>query len=567
MKYLITSALPYINGVKHLGNIIGSLLPADVYARFLKQQGAEVLFICGTDEHGTPAEIAAQEEGLDIQTYCEKMYFKQKEIYNGFNIQFDYFGRSSSETNKKLTKKIFLQLENNGFITEKNIEQVYSIDDKRFLPDRYVNGTCPHCKYEKARGDQCDQCGRLLDPTDLLNPQSSISGSFNLEIKKERHLFFEMAKLELQLKSWLVTNIHKWPAFAMSVAKKWLTEGLQARCISRDLDWGVPIPKNGYENKVFYVWFDAPMAYISITQDWAKEVCNNPNDWERWWKKDLNETTYVQFMAKDNLPFHSIMWPAMLFGTGDNWKTVDFLKGFHWLTYEGGKFSTSLQRGIFSDTALNLFSADYWRYYLLANTPESHDSDFRLKDFVATINKDLVGTLGNFVNRVSALLIKYFDNCIPNYKKECDSIQQLECKCNLLVRTISKDFYELNFRSIMRGIRELWCLGNEFITENQPWKLINEDKAGAGHILVACLHLMRLYAIISYPVIPTSSEKIFTYLDLKDEKLSQLNIDKCVNFSCLEPNKKLGEIGLLFEKITPEREEYLLNLFSSKQKV
>lgn len=553
MKYLITSALPYINGVKHLGNIIGSLLPADVYARFLRQQGKEVLFICGTDEHGTPAEIAAQEEGLAVEAYCEKMHDKQKKIYAGFNIQFDYFGRSSSATNKKLTQEIYAQLESNGYTTEKAIDQVYSIDDKRFLPDRYVVGTCPHCQYDKARGDQCDQCGRLLNPTDLLKPQSAISGSFNLEIRKENHLFFELEKLEPQLVDWLETKVTKWPAFSMSVAKKWLTEGLQSRCISRDLRWGVPILKKGYENKVFYVWFDAPMAYIAMTKDWANDVVKSPDAWKKWWKEDLDETTYAQFMAKDNLPFHGIMWPAMMLGTGDkSWKTVDLLKGFHWLTYEGGKFSTSLQRGIFSDTALELFPADYWRYSLLANIPESHDSDFRLNDFVSTVNKDLVGTLGNFVNRVAVLINKYFDNCVPNYKSDDDFLEPLQEKCKHLVRAITKDYFELNFRSFMRGIRELWCLGNEFITENQPWKVVKEDSPRAGSILAACLHLIRLYAIISFPIIPASAEKMFAYLDLQNQSLSQLSFKEAVDFSCMQSGKKLGEIGLLFEKITPE---------------
>jgi methionyl-tRNA synthetase len=499
MKYLITSALPYINGIKHLGNIIGSILPSDVYARFLRQQGEKVLFICGTDEHGTPAEIAAQDEGMEVSAYCEKMHLVQKNIYEGFNIQFDYFGRSSAPSNHKITQEVFKELDNNNYIAEKVIAQVYSLDDKRFLPDRYVIGTCPHCGFDKARGDQCDQCGRLLDPTDLITPRSAISGSTNLEVRQEKHLFITLDLLTDKLKDWLATK-KNWPSFSMSVANKWLTEGLNPRCISRDLKWGIPIPKKGFEDKVFYVWFDAPMAYIAITKDWAKEVKHDVDAWQEWWLGDTSETCYVQFMAKDNLPFHSIMWPAMLLGANPKWKTVDILKGFHWLTYEGGKFSTSLNRGIFSDTALDLFPADYWRYYLLANIPETSDSDFKLPDFIATINKDLVGILGNFINRVAALVKKYFNNSVPTYNANNDFIKMLKPRCDTLVKAIKDDYYAVNMRAIMRHVRELWALGNEFITEAAPWTLVKQDAAAAANVLAACLHLIRLYSFICFPI-------------------------------------------------------------------
>ena len=563
MKYLITSALPYINGVKHLGNIIGSLLPSDVYARFLRQQGEEVLFICGTDEHGTPAEIAAQQEGLPVAEYCQKMYALQKEIYAGFHIQFDYFGRSSSETNKEFTQAVFKELDHNQYIIEKSIDQYYSFDDKRFLPDRYVIGICPHCQFTKARGDQCDQCGHLLDPADLISPKSAISGSANLELRKEKHLFIDLPKLEPKLRAWLETKKKTWPAFSVSVANKWLNEGLQARCISRDLDWGVPIPKAGFEEKVFYVWFDAPMAYISITKDWAKAVNKNADAWKDWWINQTDKVKYVQFMAKDNLPFHSIMWPAMLLGTDTPWHTVDVLKGFHWLTYEGGKFSTSLQRGIFSDVALKLFSGDYWRYYLLANIPESQDSDFRLSDFVATINKDLVGTLGNFVNRVSALVTKYFNNTVPNYSPDNEYIKLLQPQCEKLIAEITTDYAELNFRSLMRKIRELWCLGNEFITEAAPWTVIKTDEAKAAEILAACLHMIRIYSYISFPIIPVSAEKIFSMLALENQNLSAFNYKNLADFQCLKPGAPLEPIGLLFEKVSPEKQEDLLKQFAT----
>jgi methionyl-tRNA synthetase len=561
MKYLITSALPYINGIKHLGNLIGSLLPSDVYARFLRQQGEEVLFISGTDEHGTPAEIAAKNEGMEVAAYCEKMYLIQKNIYENFNIKFDYFGRSSALSNHQITQEIFRELDANKYIIEKEIEQIYSIDDARFLPDRYVVGICPHCQFDKARGDQCDQCGRLLDPIELLSPRSSISGSTNLEVRREKHLFIALDLLSDPLRKWLATK-KDWPAFSVSIANKWLNEGLNARCISRDLKWGIPIPKKGFEDKVFYVWFDAPMAYIAITKDWAREIKKNCDAWKEWWLGNHGEVCYVQFMAKDNLPFHSIMWPAMLLGADTNWKTVDILKGFHWLTYEGGKFSTSLNRGIFSDTALELFPADYWRYYLLATIPETSDSDFKLPDFIATVNKDLVGILGNFINRVSTLIAKYFDNKVPPYSLDNQYIKLLTPKCVSLVLSIKEDYYAVNIRSVMRSIRELWALGNEFITEAAPWTLIKTDKVATGNVLAACLHLIRVYSCVSYPIIPSSAEKMFSYINSSNENLEKIKIDDSANFSLLKPGVLLKDIGLLFEKISDVKEKELLQQFN-----
>ena len=281
-KYLITSALPYINGIKHLGNLVGSMLPADVYARFLRQKGEEVLYICATDEHGTPAELAALEKNQDVETFCTEQHEVQKDIYSRFHLSFDHFGRSSSAQNTELTQHFCKKLMENGFVEERTIKQVYSVDDGRFLPDRYIVGTCPLCGYEAARGDQCENCTRVLDPTDLINPRSAVSGSSNLEIKDSKHLFLKLPALESRLSAFIDEHEAEWPLVVTSIARKWLKEGLRERCITRDLKWGIPVPVEGFEGKVFYVWFDAPIEYIGSTAEWAEKDPEN-RDWKSWW--------------------------------------------------------------------------------------------------------------------------------------------------------------------------------------------------------------------------------------------------------------------------------------------
>ena len=346
-KILITSALPYINGVKHLGNLVGSLLPADVHARFRRQIGDEVLFICGTDEHGTPAELGAIEAGADVRGYCDAQHAIQADVYRRFGLSFDHFGRSSGRCNHELTRHFYRRLDAAGLIERRTLRQVWSPRDGRFLPDRYVLGTCPHCNFTAARGDQCDGCASLLDPTDLLAPRSALSGDQRLELRESRHLFLRQSLLVAVLNDWLGSR-RGWPPFVTSLAKSWLTSDLRDRCITRDLAWGVPVP--GFENKVFYVWFDAPIAYIAATQEWAEQDTAR-RDWRDWWWQ-ADGVRYIQFLGKDNVPFHAVSFPATLIGSGERWKTVDVIKGFHWLTYEGGKFSTSRRRGIFTDAAL-----------------------------------------------------------------------------------------------------------------------------------------------------------------------------------------------------------------------
>ena len=345
-RILVTSALPYINGVKHMGNLAGSMLPADVYSRAMRLLGHEVLYICATDEHGTPAELAAAEAGLSVSDYCDQMHEAQKAAGANFKLSYDFFGRSSSQATHRLTQEFALALEANGFIEERTSQQVYSVADGRYLPDRYVEGTCPNCGFESARGDQCDNCGKLLDPIDLINPYSAVSGSHDVEIRDTNHLYLKQSDMSGRLRKWVESHRADWPALTTSIAMKWLDEGLRDRAITRDLEWGVPVlaadgsVRAGFEGKVFYVWFNAPIAYIGATQDWAKKT---GGDWEKFWRTDkgADATRYVQFMGKDNVAFHTLSFPTTIMGSEQPWKLVDELKAFNWVTWYGGKFSTT----------------------------------------------------------------------------------------------------------------------------------------------------------------------------------------------------------------------------------
>ncbi|HMT02344.1 MAG TPA: methionine--tRNA ligase [Burkholderiales bacterium] len=558
-KYLVTSALPYINGVKHLGNLIGSILPADVYTRYLRQQGEKVLFICGTDEHGTPAEIAAQEANLTTEEYCTKLYNKQKEIFKQFGIKFDYFGRSSSVENKNMTQEIFKKLDENGLINERDTKQIYSIDDKRFLPDRYVIGTCPFCGYEKARGDQCEFCGKLLDTTQLVNPYSSISGSKNLEVRTSKHLFFDLKKMEEKIRQWV--NKHKnWSNVTKGIANKWLSEGLTERCISRDLEWGVKIPKANYENKVFYVWFDAPIAYISFTKEWAEKQ-GNLNNWKSWWNNNEN-VDYIQFMAKDNVPFHAIFFPAMLLGNNTNMKLVDQIKGFNWLTYDGGKFSTSSKRGVFLDDALTIFPADYWRYFLLSNAPESSDFDFTFDDFVAVINKDLADILGNLVSRVCALAHKYFDSKIPSLDlPNNEDFSKIHQQLSELLNNIDHNVRQLKFREAMKTLRKIWSFGNEYVTVNKPWEYVKNDLPKSSRIIANCFYIIKISAISSSPFIPAIAKEMLSTIscDQDPEITSAL---KVLDHNTFQSNISIPKKSILIQKIDKNEIDLLKSRFS-----
>jgi methionyl-tRNA synthetase len=555
-RHLVTSALPYINGIKHLGNMVGSMLPADVYSRYLRQRGHDVLYICATDEHGTPAELAAKEAGLPVAEFCAQQHDAQKAIYDGFALSFDYFGRSSSVQNIEITQEIARELNRCGFIEERLIRQVYSLDDERFLPDRYIVGTCPHCGYDKARGDQCENCTRVLDPTDLIDARSAISGSSALEVRETKHLFLLQSKLAGEVGAWVEEHGKDWPTLASSIARKWLTEGLQDRAITRDLEWGVPVPGDTWpalaaEGKVFYVWFDAPIEYIGATKEWADQAPAE-RDWKSWWWQADDSVRYTEFMAKDNVPFHTVMFPATLLGTRAPWKKVDYVKAFNWLNYYGGKFSTSQRRGVFTDAALELLPADYWRYFLMAHAPESDDTSFTWELFSATVNKDLADTLGNFVNRVLSFSRKRFGDNVPAGKEPGQAERKLGGAIAGLLAEYEEHMESLQFRKAAQALRALWSAGNSYLEEKAPWLEIKTDQEAAALTLRTAMNLIHLYAVVSEPFIPASAKTMRSAFALAGDDALWATTEQARALNSVPAGTAFTVPPVLFAKITEE---------------
>lgn len=545
-KILITSALPYVNGIPHLGHLAGCLLPSDVFARFNRLIGNQVLYIAGTDEHGSPCEIGAKKENLSLQEYTLKYHNIHKDIYEKFSLSFDIFGRTSSSYNTKMTQKIAKQLFDNGFIYEKEDEQIFSIDDNMFLPDRYVIGTCPFCGSDNARGDQCENCTKVLDTHDLIAPKSSISGSSNLEFRKTKHLYLALSKLTDKLKAWIDTR--NWNKLTLGIAYKWLDEGLQDRSITRDLKWGVPVPSDYFpdmQNKVFYVWFDAPIAYISITQELLGD------DFQSWWLMDkgADKVQYFQFMGKDNVPFHAITFPATLLGADPNYKKVDTIKGLSYLNFNGGKFSKSSNRGIFANDAIVEFEPDYWRYWLIKNAPETDDTDFSFERFADDINKDLNDVFGNFILRVLKFYNSKFGNVISHDVSLGDLEINLISSLQEKIQNYTSLLQNLEFRKALAELRAIWVSGNEYIDQVAPWVIFKQNPSKAGQILTFLINLIRVFAILAQPVIPNSSKKILDALHTSGNWIFDLKNE----ISSLSSGHSFDVPDTIFNKILPER--------------
>ena len=539
-RYTITAALPYANGPVHIGHLAGVYVPADIYARYLRSRKKDVLFVCGSDEHGVPITIRARKEGVSPQEIVDKYHGIIKKAFADFGISFDIYSRTSSETHAKTAADYFKVLYDKGEFVEQESEQYYDEQEKQFLADRYIVGTCPVCNNDGAYGDQCESCGSSLSPTELKNPKSALSGNAPV-LKKTKHWYLPLDKYEPWLKEWIVDG-HKddWKTNVYGQCKSWIDQGLHPRAVTRDLDWGVPVPVEGGEGKVLYVWFDAPIGYISATKDWATE---NGKEWEPYWQSE--ETKLLHFIGKDNIVFHCIIFPSMLKQHGD-YILPDNVPANEFLNLEGDKISTSKNWAVWLHEYLEEFpdKQDVLRYALCANAPETKDNDFTWKDFQARNNNELVAILGNFVNRAVVLTHKYFDGKIPERGELFDIDKALLKELSNAPADIGGSLDKYRFREALAKYIDLARAGNKYLADTEPWKLIKEDEERVKTILNLSLQIVANLAILGEPFLPASAEKLFRILNLK-----QLNWDAAGSADLLKENDVINKAELLFEKI------------------
>ena len=550
-KRLITSALPYVNNIPHLGNLI-QVLSADVFARFCRSRGYETLYVCGTDEYGTATETRAREEGITPKELCDRYHAIHTDIYDWFEISFDKWGRTSTPEHTEITQDIFLKLYHNGYIREETIEQLYSEASQMFLADRYVRGTCPHCAYEEARGDQCENCGKLLDPTDLIEPRSALDGSKPV-VKETTHLYIDLPGVLPKLQEWLsrASVEGKWSRNAIQMTQGWIRDGLRQRAITRDLKWGIPVPLEGFEDKVFYVWFDAPIGYISITATltdrWAED----------WWK-NLDEVELFQFIGKDNIPFHTVIFPSSLLGSGDQWTLLHHMSSSEYLNYEGGQFSKSKGVGVFGNDAQDTgIPADVWRFYMFYNRPETSDYTFTWDDFQEKVNGELIGNLGNLVNRTLTFLTRYFDGTVLPVSEGDSRRQEFWQEVR---RRESEITEKLEWAGLRDGLRQVFALssyGNRTFQAAEPWKTRTTDPESTHALLSDLVYLIRDLAILVEPYIPATAARIRTMLGV--ETLSWNDLAAPTGL------ERTGAPEILFEQLSNEFIEDLRGRFSGSQ--
>ena len=536
-RYLITSALPYANGPVHIGHLAGVYVPADIYVRYLRMCGRDVLFIGGSDEHGVPITIKAKQQGCTPQDIVDKYHGIIKDAFEEFGISFDVYSRTSSSTHRRVAADFFKKLYEEGKFIEKESEQYYDEEAKQFLADRYIVGTCPKCGAEGAYGDQCEKCGSTLSPDELLNPHSSLSGNTPIK-KKTKHWYLPLDQYEPWLKEWILDGHKEWKSNVYGQCKSWIDGGLQPRAVSRDLDWGVPVPVEGAEGKVLYVWFDAPIGYISNT------IEIRPEDWETWWKDD--QTKMVHFIGKDNIVFHCIVFPSMLKAHGD-YILPENVPANEFLNLEGDKISTSRNWAIWLHEYLRDFEGqqDVLRYVLCANAPETKDNDFTWKDFQTRNNSELVAIYGNFVNRAVVLTHKYFGGKVPaNLKPEAIDSEVL-AQIPELKKAIQENLENYRFREALKEAMNLARLGNKYLTETEPWKVAKTDMERVASILGVSLEICANLAFAFAPFLPFSTKKLCNMLNIAEEKLTWDNFGT----KLLEEGHTLGAAELLFSKI------------------
>lgn len=552
-RTLVTSALPYANGPVHIGHLAGVYIPADIYVRYLRLKGEEVLFIGGSDEHGVPITIRAKKEGVTPQDIVDKYHGIIKKSFEEFGIAFDIYSRTSSEIHKKTASDFFLELYNKGEFEEKTSEQYYDEDAKMFLADRYIMGECPHCGNPNAYGDQCESCGTSLSPTDLKNPRSTISGKTPV-MRETKHWYLPLDKHESWLRQWILEDHKEWKTNVYGQCKSWLDMGLQPRAVSRDLDWGVPIPLEGAEGKVLYVWFDAPIGYISNT----KELL--PDSWEKWWKD--KDTKLLHFIGKDNIVFHCIVFPAMLKAEG-SYILPENVPANEFLNLEGDKISTSRNWAVWLHEYLQDFPGqqDVLRYVLTANAPETKDNDFTWKDFQARNNNELVAIFGNFVNRAMVLTHKYFEGKVPACHELTDYDKDTLAEFKGVKEDVEKYLDTYRFRDALKEAMNLARIGNKYLADTEPWKTAKTDMARTETILNISLQIAANLAIAFEPFLPFSSVKLKEMLNVTNLAWTQLG-----NVDILPVAHQLNQADLLFAKIEDETiEKQVQKLLDTKK--
>ena len=535
-RTLVTAALPYANGGVHIGHLAGVYVPADIYVRYLRLKKRDVLFICGSDEHGVPVTIRARKEGCTPQEVVDRYNKVISESFKGFGISFDAFGRTTSEVHKQTASDFFRKLYEKGEFLEKESEQYYDEEAHTFLADRYITGECPHCHAEGAYGDQCEKCGTALSPTELINPKSAVSGAKPV-LRKTKHWYLPLDKHQQWLEPWITEQHKEWRSNVMGQCKSWFDMGLQPRAVSRNLDWGIPVPVEGADGKVLYVWFDAPIGYISNT----KEIL--PNDWEKWWKSD--DTRLVHFIGKDNIVFHCIVFPAMLKAEG-SYILPDNVPSNEFLNLEDDKISTSRNWAVWLDEYLVDFPGkqDVLRYVLTANAPETKDNNFTWKDFQARNNNELVAVYGNFVNRALQLTKKYYEGVVPAAGELTDYDRETIEEFKGVKAEVERLLEGFRFRDAQKEAMNLARIGNKYLADSEPWKVIKTDPERVKTVLNLSLQLVANLAIAFEPFLPFSSERLRGMLGI-----SEVEWDRLGAVDLLPEGHRLGEPALLFEKI------------------
>ena len=555
-RFTITSALPYTNGPIHIGHLAGAYLPADIYARYKRLCENDVAFICGSDEHGVAISIKARQEGSSVKSIIDKYHNLIKDTFEEFGISFDNYSRTSNAIHHETSKQFFRKLDQDNCFEIKTTQQLYDENEKQFLADRFIEGECPKCGFEKAYGDQCENCGASLSPDDLINPKSKLSGSKPV-LKETKHWYLPLGNYEDFLNKWIIEGKKGiWKPNVYGQVKSWIDQGLESRAISRDLDWGIPIPRDDAKGKVMYVWFDAPIGYISSTKEWANRESKN---WEDYWKK--SDTKLIHFIGKDNIVFHCIIFPSILKAHGE-FILPENVPANEFLNLEGRKISTSNNWAIWLHEYLKDFKdmQDSLRYTLTVNSPESKDNDFTWKDFQSRNNNELVAILGNYINRVFILTEKYFNNVVPKYEK-IDSNQII--KIYDYVSLISSSLDKFKFRDAVNHLIDLARTGNKYLADKEPWKLYKENNIKeVEQILYISLETCALISILSEPFIPNSAKKIRDILDINLVNWTMLKSATKI----IQPGHKIKKSNLIFRKIEDDEIENQLRKLNSNIK-